>query len=133
MKKNDIKLHHIGIVIPNEGTLDDLKEKLGLDEDYRGYVDEYKTLCIFMKDLENCILEFIIPNGGKLSEYNDGKGGIHHLAFEVENLIEFKRNLSNKGVNFITEHDVKGAGSFKVNFTKPKTSNHILFEFLEKI
>jgi len=132
MKKNNIRLHHIGVVIPDEETLDDLKGKLDIEEDFRGYVNEYKALCIFMKEPENCVLEFIIPDGGKLSEFNNGRGGIHHMAFEVKNLEEFKKNLDSKGVNFISDYDVKGAGSFKVNFTKPRTSNYILFEFLEK-
>lgn len=133
MKKNNMALHHIGIVIQNEDMLDDLKEKFNIQEDYRGYVKEYKTLCIFMKDFGGCTLEFIIPESGKLLEFNNGRGGIHHLAFEISNLNSFKQSLNEKGVNFITDYDVKGAGSFKVNFTKPKTSDYLLFEFLEKV
>lgn len=43
--KENLSLHHVGIVAPTEQYAQDLMSLLGLEEEHRGYVPEYKSLC----------------------------------------------------------------------------------------
>ena len=126
-------LHHVGIVVHDEEIVRKLSSIFGLEESYRGYVRKYNALCIFMKGNGATPIEFIVPNGGKLANFNNGRGGLHHLAFTTKDIREMKKFLEEKGIELIEEQPVRGAGEFIVNFTKPKTTNHILIELVEEL
>ncbi|MDO4556957.1 MAG: VOC family protein, partial [Lachnospiraceae bacterium] len=81
-----IRLHHVGIVMSEEKAKS-FMEKFSLETDYREYVESYQADCLFTKysDKESP-LELVIPKAGVLTEYNNGKGGLHHIAFEVEDV-----------------------------------------------
>lgn len=129
----DLTLHHVGIIVPDEETVMQFCELFNLKEDFRGYVPEYNALCIFAKGNGKSCIEFVIPNDGKLKDFNDGKGGLHHIAFEVCDINNVKSELEHKNIKFIQQDPVKGAGNFVVNFTKPKSSKRILVELIEMI
>jgi lactoylglutathione lyase/methylmalonyl-CoA/ethylmalonyl-CoA epimerase len=124
------KLHHVGIVIPSEEAAREFMALAGLEEEYRGYVSEYKTHCIFAKGYDASQVELVIPNGGKLAEFNGGKPGIHHIAFHVEDWEELQAEMTAKGVQLLDVTPVKGAGEFTVNFARPKSTGGILVEFV---
>ncbi|BCV21395.1 VOC family protein [Moorella sp. Hama-1] len=126
-----MQIHHIGVVIPSEEIAANFIKMFGLQEDYRGYVPEYQSLCIFMKGNGSPPLEFIIPSGGKLSEYNKGRGGIHHIAYKVEDIHKTKTELEKSGAQFLEETPVKGAGNFIVNFIRPRSTGGILVELVQ--
>jgi lactoylglutathione lyase/methylmalonyl-CoA/ethylmalonyl-CoA epimerase len=128
-----LTLHHVGIVMPDEKTAEGFAELLGLEEDYRGYVPEYKSLCIFTKQNGGSAIEFVIPDGGNLTDYNKGKGGIHHIALLVDDVKAAKEELDKKGAQLLEEVPVKGAGNFIVNFLRPRYAYGILVEFIETI
>ena len=83
--------------MPDEKTAEAFAELFGLEEDYRGYVPEYHSLCIFTKRKGGSAVEFVIPDGGNLSDYNKGKGGIHHIALLVDDIKPLKKNSIKKG------------------------------------
>jgi len=128
-----VKVHHVGIVVHNEQVARELMESLELKEDYRGYVAEYQSLCIFSQKEDGSVVEFVVPSGGTLATYNNGKGGIHHIAFEVDDIGAHKRRLEAKGVRFLEDKPVKGAGDFVVNFVRPRSLGGILVEFVQLI
>lgn len=130
---NNLTLHHIGIIVFDEETVKQFCKIFGLKEEYRGYVPEYNALCIFIKGNGKSSIEFVIPINGKLKDFNNGNGGLHHIAFETSNLNELKRQLEFNNVQFIQQEPVKGAGNFIVNFTRPKSSKRILVELVEMI
>jgi len=77
---NAPRLHHVGIVQSSEADAKTLMTLLGLEEDFRGYVETWSALCIFTKPMGGSPIEFIIPNGGPLERFNQGAGGLHHIA-----------------------------------------------------
>ena len=127
-----LSLHHVGIVIPDEHTAELFARLFGLVEDYRGYVPEYEALCIFMKGNDMSPIEFVVPDGGNLMAFNKGKGGIHHLAFEVADIRAAREEMSKEGIQFLEGIPIKGAGDFIVNFIRPSSAYRILVEFVEK-
>lgn len=126
------KLHHVGIVMNEDARAEQFMQIFGLKEEYREYVPEYQAMCIFT-EMEGTKLELIVPDGGVLREYNDGKGGIHHIAFSVENVETTRKEFEAQGLQMLEDTAVKGAGPILVNFLRPRSGAGILAEFVETI
>jgi methylmalonyl-CoA/ethylmalonyl-CoA epimerase len=129
----NLSLHHIGIIVPTEERAAEMISILGLEESFRGYVPEYKSLCIFTKTNETSSVEFVIPDGGNLTDYNHGKGGIHHIALNVEDIKSIQAEMESKGIKLLEQTPVKGAGDFIVNFMRPRYTGGILVEYVQTI
>lgn len=127
------KLHHVGIIFKDIETAEAFLETVGVEEEYRGYVDSYQAWCIFLKPNGGSKVELIIPTGGKLAEYNNGKGGLHHIAYEVDDVEQVRRDFEAKGIKLLEEKAVQGAGNIIVNFMRPRDGKGILVEFVETV
>lgn len=129
------RLHHIGIILPNEEALNGFLEMYGLELDYCGETP-YQTKFYFTKmnqEYSESPIEFLIPTGGKLSEFNHGKGGIHHICFEVDDVEKATEGYISKGYELLEEkYAISAGGRHKVNFVKPKSSFGILVELMEE-
>ena len=127
------RLHHVGIVMMSLEKAEGFMEQFGLEEEYREYVDAYHAWCIFTKysELESPI-EFVVPTEGVLTKYNNGKGGIHHIAFEVDDVKAAREEFEAKGLEMLETEPAKGAGNIIVNFLRPRYGFVILVEFVER-
>jgi methylmalonyl-CoA/ethylmalonyl-CoA epimerase len=126
-------LHHVGIVMPSEAEVRDLMELLGLEEDYRGYVPTWSALCIFTKALGASPIEFVVPDGGPLLKFNKGMGGLHHVAFVVDDLAQLARDLEARDIRLLEAEPVKGAGDFLCNFLSPVYTRGLTVEYIQLI
>lgn len=126
-------MHHVGIVQRTEEEVSALMALLGLREDYRGYVETWRALCIFTKPEGATPIEFVIPNGGPLANFNKGFGGLHHVALTVAGLDATKKRIEQNGMKLLNDVHVKGAGPFLCNFLSPIFTRSILVEFIELI
>ena len=61
-------------------------------------------------------IELVVPKGGVLTRFNNGKGGIHHIAFEVEDVEKIRQEYEAKGLEMLERQAVPGAGGIIVNF-----------------
>lgn len=129
-----MRLHHVGIVLPSVEQAHALMENIGLEVDYTGFVEAYHADLIFTKynDKESP-LEFIIPKEGVLTKFNGGKGGIAHLAFEVEDVAAVSQELEAKGLGMLEQQPVQGTSDIIVNFVRPKFTEGILIEFVQTV
>ncbi|EES91216.1 VOC family protein [Clostridium botulinum] len=129
-----IRLHHVGIILPTLEAAHRFLEKFGLEVDYQGFVEAYHADLIFTKYNENeSPLELIIPKEGVLTEFNDGKGGIAHIAFEVEDVEAVRKEYESKGMKMLEGKAVPGTSDIIVNFLRPKYGEGILVEFVETV
>jgi methylmalonyl-CoA/ethylmalonyl-CoA epimerase len=124
-------LHHVGIVQPQEADALALMGLLGLEEDYRGYVQQWQALCIFTKGGNATPIEFVIPNGGPLEKFNKGAGGLHHIAIEINNFDDLEKKLNANGMRLLEDAPIKGAGNFLCNFLSPIYTRGITVEFIQ--
>jgi methylmalonyl-CoA/ethylmalonyl-CoA epimerase len=77
------------------------------------------------------LLESTSPDGN-IAKYIQKKGeGIHHIAFEVDDLEAKLEELKEKGVRLIDEKPRYGAGGARIAFLHPKSTNGILVELCE--
>lgn len=105
---------------------------LGLEEAHRGYVEAYHSLCIFTAAPRSAI-EFVIPDGGVLLEFNGGNGGLHHIALAVASLSEATRELEEQGVSLLEPQPVKGGGDFICNFVPPLYTRGVIVELVQPL
>ena len=126
-----LKLHHVGIVQPTEQDALQLMALLGMEEDYRGYVDQWQCWCIFARSANASTIEFVVPTAGILTKFNKGAGGLHHVALEVADLDVTRDRLATAGLQFLEKSHVKGAGDFMCNFVSPVQTRGIQIEFVQ--
>ena len=79
------------------------------------------------------LLESISPEG-VIAKYIEKKGeGMHHIAFEVDNIYHEIQRLKKEGFEFISEIPKKGADNKLVCFVHPKNTNGVLIELCQEI
>ena len=128
-----IRMHHVGIVMNSMKRAETFMKQFEMEEDYREYVEAYHAWCIFTKYLKDeSPIEFVVPTEGVLTGFNNGKGGLHHIAFEVEDVKAAKEDFESRGMEMLEEVPAKGAGNIIVNFLRPRYGLGVLVEFVEK-
>ena len=79
------------------------------------------------------LLEADNPNS-PIAKFIDKRGeGIHHIAFEVENIEAEMKRLAALGFQLLSETPKKGADNKLVCFLHPKTTNGVLIELTQEI
>lgn len=72
--------------------------------------------------------------GSPIAKFIEKKGeGIHHIAFEVENIEAEMKRLSALGFELLNEAPKKGADNKLVCFLHPKSTNGVLVELCQEI
>lgn len=130
-------IEHIGIAVPN------LEEAIKYYEDVLGFkcyktevVEDQKVTTAFFKvgDVKIELLEPTCPEStiAKFIEKNGGRGGMHHMAFAVEDgLTEALEEMTEKGVRLIDAAPRKGADGLQIAFLHPKSTQAVLTELCE--
>ena len=59
--------------------------------------------------------------------------GIHHIAFDVEDIVAEITRLKNEGFTVLNETPKKGADNKLVAFLHPKGTNGVLVELCQEI
>lgn len=128
------KLHHVGIIVASEEQVHTLIELLGLERGHEEFVPEYEAQCYFAHGTgSSSAIEFIVPApGGKLSRFNKGLGGIHHIALEVDDLERAAEELRAHGVKLLEQAPVV-AGDIRINFIPPLYTRGFIVELIEPI
>ncbi len=126
------RIAHLGIVVKNLDTaLEFFTGALPLDlvhtEDYQGM----KVGFIPVGDSSIELLQDV-SGSSSIKKYLDNNGeGIHHIAFEVDDIHEAVAELKQKGVKLIDEKPRPGAHGMSVAFMHPKATHGILMEIVQ--
>ncbi len=131
-----LKVEHIGIAVKTLAESVPLFEKLLNSQCYKTEVvesEKVNTAFFKTKDTKIELLESIDENG-VISKFIDRKGeGLHHIAFEVDNIETEMERLKNEGFILLNEKPKKGADNKLVCFLHPKSTNGVLIELCEEI
>jgi methylmalonyl-CoA/ethylmalonyl-CoA epimerase len=126
------RLHHVGVVVKSEAAALQHLQRLGLEEDYRGHVPAWDVLCIFCKAQGGSAVELVVPlSDGPLRSFNNGLGGLHHLAFEVPSIEAAAAALAQRKLPLLLPQAVKGAGPFLCNFIPPLYTRAYAIELVQ--
>ncbi len=129
------KIEHIGIAVRSLSLSIPLFEKLLGTPCYKTEtVEAEKVNTAFFKTGESKIelLESIEPEG-VISTFIEKRGeGMHHIAFEVDDLVAEINRLKAEGFEFINEVPKDGADDKLVCFLHPKSTNGVLIELCQQ-
>ncbi len=127
---------HIGIAVKNLDDSIPLFEKLLNTNCYeQETIESENVITAFFKTGEIKIeLLQSSDEDGVISDFINKKGeGIHHIAFEVENIYEEMKRLKEEGFKLINEYPKQGADNKLICFIHPKTANGVLIELCQTI
>ena len=127
---------HIGIAVKNLAAAIPLFEKLLNTNCYKKeIVESEKVITAFFKQGETK-LELLqsTTDDGVIANFINKKGeGIHHIAFEVEDIYEEMKRLKNDGFILLSNEPKQGADNKLICFIHPKNTNGVLIEICQQI
>lgn len=130
------KIEHIGIAVKNLETSNQLFEKLlGVSPYKREDVLSEGVKTSFFKTGPNKIELLEATNeDSPITKFIEKKGeGMHHIAFEVDDIVSEMERLKEEGFIILNETPKKGADNKLVAFVHPKTANGVLVELCQEI
>ena len=126
-----LKPEHIGIAVKDLGISIPLFEKLLNSPCYKTELVETENVnTAFFKagDTKIELLESTDPDG-VIAKFIEKKGeGMHHIAFNVDDIYAEMERLKNEGFTLLNETPKKGADNKLVCFLHPKGTNGVLVE-----
>ena len=129
-------LEHIGIAVKDFAAANALFTKLLNAEPYKmeEVLSEGVNTSFFkMGEAKIELLEGLTPDSA-ITKFLEKKGeGIHHLAFEVEDIYAEMERLHAEGFILLNEQPKRGADNKLVCFVHPKTANGVLVELCQEI
>lgn len=129
------KIEHIGIAVKDLTKSNDLFTKLLGGSPYKmEEVLTEKVKTSFFKTGENKIeLLEAINNEGPIAKFLESRGeGIHHIAFDVEDIRAEMKRLKEEGFVLLSEEPKPGADNKLVCFLHPKGTNGVLVELCQE-
>ncbi|MBC5775049.1 methylmalonyl-CoA epimerase [Pontibacter sp. KCTC 32443] len=130
------KVEHIGIAVKNFSEANALYYKLLGVEPYKTeYVESEGVNTSFFRagDTKIELLE-ATNSDSAIAKFIEKRGeGIHHIAFEVEDIIAEMERLKQEGFILLNEQPKKGADNKLVCFVHPKSANGVLVELTQEI
>lgn len=129
-------IEHIGIAVKDLDISEALFEKLLNTKSYkREIVESEKVTTSFFKTGNNKIelLEASNPDSA-IAKFIEKRGeGLHHIAFEVENIEAEMFRLKQEGFQLLRDKPFRGADNKLVCFVHPKSANGVLIELCQQI
>jgi methylmalonyl-CoA/ethylmalonyl-CoA epimerase len=130
------KVEHIGIAVSDFNTACNLYEKLLNTKVYKiEEVDSESVRTAFLQNGPNKIelLEATNPNS-PIAKFIAKKGeGIHHIAFEVEDIKAEMVRLKQEGFVLLNDEPKRGADDKLVCFVHPKSAGGVLVELCQEV
>jgi methylmalonyl-CoA epimerase len=128
------RIEHVGVVVRNVEASRKLWEdclgiKLGGVEEIPGRPNRLALFPVGESMVE--LLAGTTPDSKFSRMCDEGKAGIHHLCFEVENIDEALAELKAKGIPLLDETPRIGHAGCRIAFLDPKGTEGCLIELAE--
>lgn len=129
------KIEHLGIAVKNINASNELFKKLFGKENYKVEKVESENVSTSFFMLGETKIELLeaTNENSAIAKFIDKKGeGIHHIAYEVDNIEEEMKRLKNEGFELIHQQPKDGADNKRICFLHPKSTNGVLVELCEE-
>lgn len=129
-------IDHVGIAVKDlEKAISTYEKLLGTDCYKQEEVQAQKVNTAFFKTGESKIeLLGATSDDSVIAKYVEKKGeGMHHVAFEVEDIRAEMKRLRDEGFTVLSEEPSRGADNKMVAFVHPKDNNGVLVEICQSI
>ena len=129
-------IEHIGIAVKNLNFSNDLFTKLLGSTPYKqeGVESEGVMTSFFQTGQTKIELLEATNLDSPIAKFIEKKGeGIHHIAFEVADIVAEMARLKSEGFILLNEVPKKGADNKLVCFLHPKGTNSVLVELCQSV
>ena len=128
------RIAHLGIVVKNlDAALELFTGALPLD---LVHTEDYQGMKIGFIPVGDSSIELLqdVSGSSSIKKFLDNNGeGIHHIAFEVDDIEQAVAELKEKGIKLIDEKPRPGAHGMSVAFMHPKATHGILMELVQPV
>lgn len=131
-----LKVEHIGIAVKDFELSIPLFEKLFNTTCYKKELvasENVNTAFLMQGDTKIELLQSTSADGVIAGFINKKGEGLHHVAFEVEDIYAEMARLKQEGFILLSEEPRAGADNKLVCFLHPKTTNSVLIEICQEI
>lgn len=131
-----MKIEHIGIAVSNLSNANDLFTSLLGTPPYKeeSVASEHVTTSFFMTGQAKIeLLEATSPESAIARHIEKRGEGIHHIAFEVDDIYAEMARLRAAGFQLLNETPKRGADNKLVCFVHPKSAQGVLVELCQTI
>lgn len=129
------KIEHIGIAVKNLESGNQLFSKLFGKEHYKVETVESEGVSTSFFMLGETKIELLEAKNSDsaIAKFIEKKGeGIHHIAYEVDNIEMEIERLKGEGFEIINAQPKDGADNKKICFLHPKSTNGVLVELCQE-
>lgn len=130
------KIEHLGIAVKDLDSAEKLYEKLlGTASYKREEVASEKVITsFFLSGVNKIELLASTDPEGTIAKFIEKKGeGIHHVAFDVDDIYAEMERLKKEGFMLLNEAPKRGADNKLICFVHPKTTGGVLIELCQEI
>jgi methylmalonyl-CoA/ethylmalonyl-CoA epimerase len=134
--KSMLKVEHIGIAVKNLSESNHLFTKLFGQGFYKQENVESEGVTTSFFKIGETKIELLeaTHHDSPIAKFIDKRGeGIHHLAYEVADILTEMKRLEDEGFMLLNDVPKKGADNKLVCFLHPKTTNGVLIELCQEI
>ncbi len=131
-----LKIDHIGIAVKNLSIAREVYSSLLQVEPFKKEIVENEQVTTLFYQTGESKIELLESNSelSPIRKYIEKKGeGIHHIAFEVQDIHESIQYYKSHGFTFIDENPRKGADHKLIVFMNPKEAHGVLIELCQSI
>ncbi|MBK6521816.1 MAG: methylmalonyl-CoA epimerase [Sphingobacteriaceae bacterium] len=129
------KVEHIGIAVKDIKNSNALFAKLFGKEHYKieGVESEGVSTSFFMLGETKIELVQATTENSAITKFIEKKGeGIHHIAYEVDDIYKEIERLKKEGFEMINAEPKEGADNKLICFLHPKSTNGVLVELCQE-
>lgn len=129
-------MEHVGIAVKNlDQAIDSYQKLLNADCYKTEQVEsEYVKTAFFKLGGNKIELLEATSSDSAIAKFLEKKGeGIHHIAFEVDDILAEMERLHKEGFVLLNDSPKKGADNKMVCFVHPKNTNGVLIELCQEI
>lgn len=130
------RLEHIGIAVREPAAVAELLERLLGIEQYKTEEVLSEGVRTHFLDAGGAKLELLeaLNDSSPVARFLERRGeGVHHLAFEVDDVADTIRRGRELGLVPLSEEPIPGADGKHVAFFHPKSTHGVLIEVCESI
>jgi methylmalonyl-CoA/ethylmalonyl-CoA epimerase len=129
-------IEHIGIAVKDLSAAEALYSTLLNTVPYKRETVESEQVATSFFKINQTKIELLEATGPEsaIARFIEKKGeGVHHIAFEVEDILAEMERLRNAGFTLLNDLPKQGADNKLVCFVHPKSANGVLIELCQEV
>ena len=130
------KIEHIGIAVKDIEQSNKIFSKIFGIKSYKSEIVESEGVITSFFRVGSHKIELVasINKQGPIKKYLDNnREGMHHIAFDVEDIYKEMKRISGNGIRLLNDKPKIGADNKLICFLHPKDTNGVLIEICQEI